>query len=322
MKIKRIFSTLVLIVLSLVLLAPSTSHGEFAYAVDFKDSVGNDIYPYTHTFILSAYYSPLPCQNRYATGNYQSDIRLNGSGVRGADGTPVYPGMVAAPRSYEFGTKLDIPGIGITAVHDRGGAIVDANVRSNAHDRLDIWMGYGDKGLARALQWGKRTLDVTVYGKNEAIREQVLLGDYSPSEATASECGASEPAPNVSNNTVVNNNAVIEYTVDQEEVKTTDDFTADLYSGLTSDEVARLQKKLSDLNLYRAELNGKYDTVTKHAVFKFQQAQDIVVDANTIGAGVFGPKTRGRMNEILASTVYRNLQVANASLNNGGGVLN
>lgn len=316
MKIKDIFSTLLLVLLTFILLAPNASHGDFAYAVDFQDSLGNDVYPYTKPFILSAYYSPLPCQNRYATGSYQGDIRLNGSGVNGADGTPVYPGMVAAPRDYGFGTKLDIPGIGITAVHDRGGAIVNANVRNNAHDRLDIWMGYGDKGLNRALQWGKRTLDVTVYGVNNSIREQVLLGDYSPSEAVPNECDPSAPVTYVSNNTV------IEYKVDLSEVKSTDDFTQNLYAGLSGDEVARLQKKLADLNLYRAELSGRFDSLTKHAVFKFQQSQSIVGDADTIGAGVFGPQTRERMNEILASTVYRNLQVANASLDATAGVMN
>ncbi len=316
MKLKDFFSRLLLVVLCFIVLAPNASHGDFASAVDFQDSFGNEGYPYTKPFILSAYYSPLPCQKRYATGSYQADIRLNGSGVNGADGTPVYPGMVAAPRNYKFGMKLDIPGIGITAVHDRGGAIVNAGVRTNAHDRLDIWMGYGDKGLTRALQWGKRTLDVTVYGVNDSIREQVLLGDYSPDEAIPGECDPDEPATYVSNNTV------IEYKVDLKEVKSTDDFTRNLYSGLSGEAVARLQKKLSDLNLYRAELSGRFDALTKHAVFKFQQSQDIVGDAATIGAGVFGPQTRARMNEILSATVYRNSQVANALINTEAGILN
>ena len=42
---------------------------------------------YTKTFTISAYYSPLPDQSRYVTGSYEGDIRLNGSGVRSADGT-------------------------------------------------------------------------------------------------------------------------------------------------------------------------------------------------------------------------------------------
>ena len=68
---------------------------------------------YQQTFIISAYYSPIPGQAKYVTGSYEGDIRLNGSGVNSADGTPVYPGMIAAPSTYAFGTKMNIPGIGI-----------------------------------------------------------------------------------------------------------------------------------------------------------------------------------------------------------------
>ena len=138
---------------------------------------------YTKTFIVSAYYSPLPCQERYVTGSLQGDIWLNGSGVRSADNTPVFPGMVAAPKTYAFGTKMFIPGIGMASVHDRGGAIVHAGERGQEFDRLDVWMGYGDKGLERALNWGKRTVDVTVYGVDSSIQTEVQLGTYDESEA-------------------------------------------------------------------------------------------------------------------------------------------
>jgi hypothetical protein len=100
--------------------------------------------PYNQTFIISAYYSPLPGQNKYITGSYKGDIRLNGGGIHGADGTNVYPGMIAAPKGYTFGTKMTIPGLGTVAVHDRGGAIVHSGVRKNAYDRLE--MGQEDSG--------------------------------------------------------------------------------------------------------------------------------------------------------------------------------
>jgi 3D (Asp-Asp-Asp) domain-containing protein len=152
------------------------------------ESAESKEFPYLKTFIISAYYSPLPCQQRYYTGSYESEKRLNGNGTNGADGKEVYPGMIAAPRTYSFGTKMDIPGIGIVAVHDRGGAIVSTDAGRFAYDRLDVWMGYGDKGLERALNWGKRTIDVQVYGVNDAITEQVTLGDYVASEATPNDC--------------------------------------------------------------------------------------------------------------------------------------
>ena len=87
-----------------------------------------DLAPHEQTFIISAYYSPLPDQRVYFRGSYDADRRLNGNGTNGADGTQVYPGMLAAPKSYAFGTKLEIPGLGVGTIHDRGGAIVDAGL--------------------------------------------------------------------------------------------------------------------------------------------------------------------------------------------------
>lgn len=115
------------------------------------------------TFTISAYYSPLPNQERYATGSYEKDIILNGRGVRAADGTPVYEGMLAAPKKYAFGTKIYIPTLGLGTVHDRGGAIVEAGKRNEKFDRIDVWMGYGDEGLRRALNWGKKNIEGIVY---------------------------------------------------------------------------------------------------------------------------------------------------------------
>lgn len=136
--------------------------------------------PYQQTFIISAYYSPLPDQSVYFRGSYEADRRLNGNGTNGADGTQVYPGMLAAPKSYAFGMKLAIPGLGIGAIHDRGGAIVKAGVRSNTHDRIDVWMGRGEEGLARALQWGMRTVTATVYPSNYQIAESFNLPGFAP----------------------------------------------------------------------------------------------------------------------------------------------
>ena len=44
----------------------------------------------TRTFVVTAYYSPLPDQTRYLRGSYEADIRLNGNGTHGASGKPVY----------------------------------------------------------------------------------------------------------------------------------------------------------------------------------------------------------------------------------------
>jgi|CXWL01.1.fsa_nt_gi peptidoglycan hydrolase-like protein with peptidoglycan-binding domain len=130
--------------------------------------------PYERTFIVTAYYSPKPDQSFYVTGSYAKDIRLNGNGTNGADGTPVYPGMIAAPGSYSFGTQINCPPYMNGVIHDRGGAIVKAGNRNNAYDRLDFWAGEGEEALKTALYWGKRTLKCTVHPAGSTDTEQYV----------------------------------------------------------------------------------------------------------------------------------------------------
>jgi len=111
-------------------------------------------------FVLTAYYSPEPGQCCYVRGGYEADKVLNGEGARGADGTSVFPGMAAAPADIPFGTRILLPGIGTVGVHDRGGAI---RVLNSGEYRLDLWAGYGEEGLARALAFGVQRMRGTVY---------------------------------------------------------------------------------------------------------------------------------------------------------------
>ncbi len=289
----------------------SIFHGVLAEAEGFEVSSleGEQTYPYIKTFTISAYYSPIPCQNRYATGTYAGDIRLNGRGVAGADGTPVYPGMIAAPKSYPFGTKMDIPGVGIVAVHDRGGAIV-ASDTDGVFDRLDIWMGYGDKGLARALNWGKRTVNVVVYGKNDAIKEQIVLDGYSISESVPNDCDMSIVAP-----VSPPKNEAVSVVAEPLELINSSRLISDLKFGDSGAEVIRLQKELKNLNFFKTSITGYYGEITEHAVFKFQQSQRLVGNKNSLGAGIFGPKTRDSLNRIVIARDYNTRLVAEATGN-------
>lgn len=221
------------------------------------------------TFTLTGYYSPLPNQNFYITGDYASEIRLNGQGIAGADGTPVYPGMIAAPSSYAFGTVICIPDLGCGKVHDRGGAIVKKGERDLAkHDRLDIWMGYGEEGLLRALAFGVKHLDCELYDKsaNIAIRMNFevppQLGDI----------------------------------VDLPERPI---FDTNLSLGSSSDKVKRLQEALNQLGLYEGLINGKFNRTVEKAVFDFQKKYFIVESWDDLGAGNFGPQTRAKMTSLL-----------------------
>ena len=221
---------------------------------------------YQHTFTISAYYSPLPGQIRYVTGSYERDIRLNGSGVRSADGTPVYPGMIAAPKTYAFGTKMTIPGIGTVAVHDRGGAIVTAGQRNQSFDRLDVWMGYGDVGLERALNWGKRNVNVTVHGIDPNVEENVYLQGFTEAEKFI-------------------RNVVVKQKV----------FTVDLGYGQTGDKVGTLQEYLTQLGYYKGKIDKYYGDEVYKAVIAFQIDKNIIDRSEDFGAGYLGPQTRAQI---------------------------
>ena len=243
-----------------------------AAASDTSSSPADSVtFPYQQPFVISAYYSPLENQKKYVTGSYKGDIRLNGDGVHGADGSNVHPGMVAAPKSYPFGTKMKIPGIGTVEVHDRGGAIVNAGQRHQAFDRLDVWMGSGDAGLQRALHWGRRTVEVTVYGIDANIAENVDLEGYSAAENIAENVTGQAP-------------------------KT---FVDDLSLNDKNDEVGKLQTTLKQLGYYQGDASRVYDDVTRDAVVKFQIAAGIIDDSNDFGAGYFGPQTRKSLEDAL-----------------------
>ncbi|MFA5792852.1 MAG: peptidoglycan-binding protein [Candidatus Gracilibacteria bacterium] len=225
---------------------------------------------YVQTFITTAYYSPLLGQNHYVTGSYDGDIYLNGNGTNGADGTEVYPGMVAAPKTYAFGTKMYIPGIGMVAVHDRGGAIKSAGERGNAYDRLDIWMGSGDSGLAKALSWGKRTVDIRVYGVQPSLAEGVYFDDY---------LGVQD----VLNTTIL---SPLE-------------FPSDIYFGSSGEDVTRMQGYLKDWGYLQSEANGFYGSDTAQAIFEFQMDFNIVTGPDELGAGHFGINTRKKFDALI-----------------------
>lgn len=309
----RLFCDLILAFVGILIATPmAISHGDLAAAEGFAvDEYTGLTFPYTTTFTISAYYSPLPCQYKYTTGSYEGDIRLNGGGVRGADGTAVYPGMIAAPKSYPFGSKMYIPGVGVVAVHDRGGAIVAANGDPNRHDRLDIWMGYGDAGLKRALTWGKRNVEVTVYGLNDGITEQISLEGYDPNEATNCS-GAVVPAEPVESAPVPA--MPVKPSVDAA-ITFSEKFDADLVPGDQNAGVIKLQKELKNLNFYRADVTGVYDELTKHAVYKFQQSRGLVGNEMSAGAGSLGPKTRQVLNEIIDSRRYTKALIVRSGSN-------
>ena len=136
-------------------------------------------------FIITAYYSPLPDQLNYITGTYNGDITLNGDGKHTSSGREVFAGLFAWPKNYSFGTKIYIEWMGVGDIEDRGGAIVNAGDKGHIADRIDIWMGYGDEWLQRALKWGQRTVTGEVlenYFQSNIEFQNSLLTPYYPIE--------------------------------------------------------------------------------------------------------------------------------------------
>ncbi len=231
----------------------------------------------TRTFVVSAYYSPLPNQDKYVWGSYEADKRMNGEGIRGSDFTKVYPGMIAAPSSYRFGTKIKIPGFGIGAVHDRGGRIIEWD---DTH-RIDLWMGYGDDGRKRALQWGMKTVTGTIMPAN--TKETVQMNFMS--KASQMKVASSHTTTTTqSNNT--------------EKSKT-------LYLGDKGESVRNLQQFLIRQNVLHVNATGYYGEKTKEAVYQFQLKKNIVTNKNQTGAGVFGPTTRKHAEKVWTQTVTK-----------------
>lgn len=246
---------------------------------------GQEQYPYTKKFIITAYYSPLPDQSHYFRGDYEAEIKLNGRGTHGASGRPVYPGMIAAPKEYPFGTKMKIPGVGVVGVYDRGGAIKKADGYNRPYDRLDIWMGSGEDGLKRALAWGVRVIEVEVYGLTDT-EEKVNLSDLDMSD-------------------------ISRYSAASVSTKT---FRADVYYKSSGSEVRRLQELLDKLGYLKHNVSGYYGEQTRDAVIRFQLDHGIIQDENDFGSGHFGINSRKVIDKVLEGTFKKEILNDNSVL--------
>jgi peptidoglycan hydrolase-like protein with peptidoglycan-binding domain/3D (Asp-Asp-Asp) domain-containing protein len=215
--------------------------------------------------VITAYYSPLPDQEKYVTGDFESEKRLEGNGTHGASGRPVFTGMVAASKQYPFGTKVYIPGFGLGEVQDRGGAI-------KGMCRLDIWMGRGDEGLSRALSWGRRTVNVRIFLPDRPIPEDLQQEAQLLKVPDIPERSSNYSAPKV--NLYYKN---------------------DLTIGIVSEQVKELEQDLKELGYFSLEPDNTFDIATGRAVFAFQEDKGIVTSQDSYGAGYFGYRTRSAL---------------------------
>lgn len=212
-------------------------------------------------FIVTAYYSPLPDQKSYLKWNYEAEKRLNWEGIRWASGKEVFSGMLAAPKNYAFGTKIYLEWLGIWEVADRGGAIVNAWKRGYEHDRIDVWMWYGDEWLQRALYWGKRKVKWNILNSSSKVDL-----DYSklPSPTWATKNLTSIPSI----------------------------FNMWLWNWSNSDMVKKLQEFLSKINLYNWEIDWKYNSNLIDVIYNFQLDNNLIEAGQTYGAWYWWTTTR------------------------------
>lgn len=85
------------------------------------------------------------CSCEICCGNHSDGITASGYKIRPGDK------LVAAPRTFQFGTKIFVPEYGLASVKDRGGAIYD--------NRLDVYFSTHEE----ALEWGRRKCTCLIY---------------------------------------------------------------------------------------------------------------------------------------------------------------
>jgi len=217
----------------------------------------------TWYFVVTAYYSPLPNQKSYLTWNYEAEIRLNWQWIAWASWKKVFSGMLAWPKTYSFWTKIYLEGLGIWEISDRWGAIVSAWNRWYTHDRLDIWVGYWDEWLQRALYWWKRTVKWSIIDSNSKVNL-----DYT-----------SMPSPNWTTTWLKPKEDVFSYS---------------LWVWSDNAKIKKLKLFLKDLGLYNWVINWIYNDEIISIIYNFQIDNEILSSVSDSWAGYWGNITRDK----------------------------
>ena len=237
-------------------------------------------------YLVTAYYSPVQGQEFYLHDSYEAEIKMNGEWITTASGKPVAIGAVAAPKDKPFGTrvhitqKITIKGTSYNmdfhgTIVDRGGAIHSASKLP----RLDIYMGKGQEGLCRALNFWVQTVYVD-FDNNTSIPDTTNL------DSIPSTC------KNPHNQTVPLASGA---------KKTFDPFTMSITAGSPAENIKIVQQLLQKAGAYIGTIDGIYGQDMIEAIFQFQKKQGIVVERSDDGAGLYGPKTRTMLKSILSS---------------------
>ncbi len=251
-----------------------------------KVSANNKTY-----FRITAYYSPLPNQSHYIKWNYNAEIIMNWRWIRWTSWKRVFSGMLAAPSKYSFWTKIQLKWLWVAEVADRWWAIVKSGERNFKYDRIDIWCGYWEKWLQRAMFWGNRVIEWKVVSRNSKVNlniNNIPAPRWTLNHATQNpEYLKTWKVKNkvyLNSKENKNNSPIIPFHKGDEN---------NIFSWpiQNSTWVKKLQKILKEMKLYSWEVNWKYITIRK-IILKFQLKNKIISKNNERWAGNFWPKTR------------------------------
>jgi len=237
-------------------------------------------------FRVTAYYSPLAWQSHYIKWTYQKELTMNWIGIRWASWKRVFSWMLAAPSKYSFWTKIKLKWLWIWEVSDRWGAIVKAWERKFKYDRIDIWCGYWEKGLQRAMYWGNRVVEWEIVTRKSRVNLNIK----------------NIPAPRwtiyhaIKNPDLVLKKRTIKrriYLAWNKVKSNTKNIKKNIFSWPIKDSnsVKKLQKILTEMKKYTGKINWKYSDI-KWIILKFQIENKIISTKSQKGAGNFWPKTR------------------------------
>lgn len=278
------------------------------------------------TLIATAYYSPLPDQKYYLRNNHREELLLNGNGTHGASGKAVFNGMLAAPKGYGFGTKIWVEGFGIGSVEDRGGAIVPAGARGNEHDRIDIWMGYGEEGLARALAWGRRSVRARIYVSNDvavtfdftkvkpanlskSIAKAAKTTPISLSIATATDIPVKSATKTAPDQVAKPDELDVKMKAFEQERLRVQKIIDELGAPKIGDvgpQIRMLQEILIEMGYLKSKSTAIYGPETKKAVANFQKSEGLILQMDDPHAGVLGKVTRAKL---VDKILYQGIEV-------------
>lgn len=226
-------------------------------------------------------------------GTFAAEKRLQWEGKFGASGKAVFSGMLAAPSKYPFGTKIYLEWVWVGSVEDRGGAIVKAGQRGYSHDRIDIWMGYGDEGRIRANKWGKRTIRWVVVTNDQDIDikfQKSILDGYdglkvSPDSSIKDIQQLQELFEKldlyqgkITGNYEDIKNTLIEFQVDNKAIETKNDTYAGYYGPKT--QLALIQK-FGNTDPFQSEKKSRF----KEFVWEISEEEDIILHEGDFTAG-------------------------------------